>query len=94
MLFYSASREQYGDQSASREQYGDTAIGYVQLKRETSKCIVKCKICPEHKVNAKQYKVCSVIDEVQEIVDKVPCYDCGYRLCAVEKGDLEVHCKM
>ncbi|KAI4455664.1 hypothetical protein MML48_9g00000120 [Holotrichia oblita] len=57
--------------------YGDAAIGYVQLKKENSKWIVKCKICPEHKVNVKQYKVCSVIDEVQEIVDEVQCYDCA-----------------
>ncbi|CAG9765863.1 unnamed protein product [Ceutorhynchus assimilis] len=36
--------------SVAGEQYGDSAIGYIQLKRESSKCIVKCKICPEHKV--------------------------------------------
>ncbi|GBP90072.1 hypothetical protein EVAR_27060_1 [Eumeta japonica] len=28
---------------------------YVQLKRDSKCCTVKCKICPEHKVHAKLY---------------------------------------
>nr|CAI5831835.1 unnamed protein product [Callosobruchus analis] len=39
--------------SADRENYGDADVGYVQLKREGHVCLVKAKICPEHKVRNK-----------------------------------------
>ncbi|KAL0098848.1 hypothetical protein PUN28_020793 [Cardiocondyla obscurior] len=38
---------------SSRESYGDSAIGYVSVKREGPICVVKGKICPEHKVRKK-----------------------------------------
>ncbi|GBP23012.1 Beta-1,3-galactosyltransferase 6 [Eumeta japonica] len=37
------------DIRSSRESYGDDAVGYVQLKRESNICTVKCRVCPEHK---------------------------------------------
>lgn len=49
----------------------------MQLKREGSKCIVKCKLCPEHKVHAKQYNVSLIVDEAEDIIDDVQCYDCA-----------------
>lgn len=48
---------------SARESYGDDAIGYVQLRRESGICILKCKICPEHKVKASSYNVTMVLDE-------------------------------
>ncbi|XP_028170878.1 uncharacterized protein LOC114360375 [Ostrinia furnacalis] len=58
------------------ESYGDDAIGYVQLKRESKICTVKCKMCPEHKVRSKQYTVSAVIDEEKEEIISVLCQDC------------------
>ncbi|KAF2886750.1 hypothetical protein ILUMI_19423, partial [Ignelater luminosus] len=56
---------------ASREEYGDTAIGYVQIKRESNECIIKCKICPEHKISSKLYNVTLIINETEETVISV-----------------------
>ncbi|CAH2103318.1 unnamed protein product [Euphydryas editha] len=42
---------------SSRESYGDDAIGFVQLRRESDICTVKCRVCPEHKVRSKPYTV-------------------------------------
>ncbi|CAG9788303.1 unnamed protein product [Diatraea saccharalis] len=55
---------------------GDDAISYVQVKREGNLCIVKGKICPEHKVHAKLYGVTLVIDEQEEAVKLIECHDC------------------
>lgn len=61
---------------SSRPSYGDDAISYVQLKREGNICTVKCKICPEHKVHAKQYAVTLMVDEDEEKVISIECHDC------------------
>ncbi|XP_045454482.1 uncharacterized protein LOC123663880 [Melitaea cinxia] len=61
---------------SSRESYGDDAIGYVQLKRKANLCVIKCKICPEHKVRQQPYSVSMVIDEKEGIVQSVQCADC------------------
>jgi hypothetical protein len=45
--------DQLGLFRLTRENYGDAAIGYVELKREASKCVVKRRICPEHRVRAR-----------------------------------------
>lgn len=63
--------------SAMREEYGDNAVGYVELKREGSVCTVQCKICPEHKVRAKNYIVVLVVDESKEEILSVECKDCA-----------------
>ncbi|KAF2887822.1 hypothetical protein ILUMI_18352 [Ignelater luminosus] len=42
---------------ANRESYGDAAVGYVHLKRDADLCVVKCRICPELRVKAKNYSV-------------------------------------
>ncbi|XP_060808563.1 uncharacterized protein LOC132903725 [Amyelois transitella] len=61
---------------SSRPSYGDDAISYVQLKREGNICMVKCKICPEHKVHAKLYAVTLMVDENEEKVVSIQCHDC------------------
>lgn len=54
---------------SSRASYGDDAVSYVQLKRDGKLCIIKCKICPEHKVHAKLYRCIVVVNEEDETVD-------------------------
>ncbi|GBP90081.1 hypothetical protein EVAR_27069_1 [Eumeta japonica] len=61
---------------SSRASYGDDAVSYVQLKRDSKCCTVKCKICPEHKVHAKLYGCTLVVDEENEVVLSVQCEDC------------------
>ncbi|KAK9696731.1 hypothetical protein QE152_g31394 [Popillia japonica] len=34
---------------SARENYGDNAVGYVEIKRDGDKCIVKGKVTSEHK---------------------------------------------
>ncbi|XP_063623005.1 uncharacterized protein LOC134795102 [Cydia splendana] len=63
-------------QRSSRESYGDDAIGYVQVKRDTTLCIVKCKICPERQVHRSTYSVSLVVEEKKGIVISVQCHDC------------------
>ncbi|CAG9793231.1 unnamed protein product [Diatraea saccharalis] len=62
---------------SSRESYGDDAVGYVQLKRESNICTVKCRVCPEHKVRVKPYTVTVVVDEKNSIVKSTQCHDCA-----------------
>lgn len=53
----------------------------VQLKRDAAGlCTVKCKMCPEHKVRAKDYSVTMVINEKEEIVESLQCHDCAASL--------------
>ncbi|KAJ8909807.1 hypothetical protein NQ315_015300 [Exocentrus adspersus] len=52
--------------TSSREEYGDSAVGYVELKREGTVCILQYKVCPEHKVRTKNYSVCLIIDGQEE----------------------------
>lgn len=63
---------------SSRESYGDQAIG-VCLKRDESlgTCIIKCKVCPEHRVRNKRYLVTLTIHEKDEKVIDVQCHDCA-----------------
>ncbi|KAJ8685163.1 hypothetical protein QAD02_020956 [Eretmocerus hayati] len=60
-----------------RPNYGDVAIGYVQLKRDGLSCIVQGKICPEHRVNSKNYTVRVVVNEDKEIIEQAQCLDCA-----------------
>jgi len=64
---------------SSRESYGDQAIGYVCLKRDKSfgTCIIRCKVCPEHRVRNKGYSVTLTIHEKEERVIDVQCHDCA-----------------
>jgi hypothetical protein len=48
---------------STRENYGDAAIRYVELKREASKCVVKGRICPEHRIRSKAYTTEVMLDE-------------------------------
>lgn len=62
---------------SARESYGDDAIGYVQLRRESDLCTIKCKICPEHKVRSSSYNVTMVIDENKGEIVSCQCLDCA-----------------
>ncbi|KAF2885924.1 hypothetical protein ILUMI_20248, partial [Ignelater luminosus] len=62
---------------ASRKEYGDTAVGYAQLKRESNQCIIKCKICPEHKIRSKLNNVTLIVNEMEETIISVQCHDCA-----------------
>uniref|UniRef100_A0A2H1V6G5 SFRICE_032268 n=1 Tax=Spodoptera frugiperda TaxID=7108 RepID=A0A2H1V6G5_SPOFR len=61
---------------SARESYGDEAIGYVQRRRESGLCTMKCKICPEHKVRSSSY-VTMVIDEYKCEIVSCQCLDCA-----------------
>ncbi|KAH9644329.1 hypothetical protein HF086_003114 [Spodoptera exigua] len=61
---------------SSRACYGDDAVSYVQVKRDGKFCIVKCKLCPEHKVHAKLYRCTLVLNEEDEVIESVQCEDC------------------
>ncbi|XP_039302545.1 uncharacterized protein LOC105203324 [Solenopsis invicta] len=60
-----------------RESYGDAAVGYVQVKREGDLCIVKCRVCPEHRVRSKAYSTTLIINEATEKIIDVQCHDCA-----------------
>ncbi|KAL4704353.1 hypothetical protein ACJJTC_010738 [Scirpophaga incertulas] len=64
---------------SSRESYGDDAVGYVQLKRDSSshECTIMCGVCPEHKVRTKPYTVTVVVDEKNGVVVSARCQDCA-----------------
>ncbi|KAF2891193.1 hypothetical protein ILUMI_14980, partial [Ignelater luminosus] len=62
---------------ASQKEYGDTAVGYVQPKRESNQCIIKCKICIEHKIKSKLYNVALIVNEMEETIISVQCHDCA-----------------
>jgi hypothetical protein len=51
---------------SSRERCGDGAIGYVEIKREASKCVVRGRIYPEHSVWSKAYTTEVMLDEEEE----------------------------
>ncbi|GBP26109.1 hypothetical protein EVAR_15122_1 [Eumeta japonica] len=56
-----------------------TPLATMQLKRDQNTCIVKCTICPEHKVRSKPYAVSVVVNEAEESVTSVQCHDCPRR---------------
>ncbi|XP_044759885.1 uncharacterized protein LOC123317422 [Coccinella septempunctata] len=61
---------------AARSGYGDDAVGYVQLKRENSICLIKGRIVPEHKVRSKPYFVEATIDESTDEIKNCVCESC------------------
>ncbi|KAF4528770.1 hypothetical protein B566_EDAN016958 [Ephemera danica] len=61
------------------ERYGDDAVGYVQVKREGSTCILKGRIVPEHKVHKKPYHVEMLLEEFpgkSSRIKHVKCLSC------------------
>lgn len=60
-----------------REDYGDNAIGFVEVKREGSTCIVQSKVCPEHKVRNTGYTVVCKVDEDADVIAEMTCQDCA-----------------
>jgi hypothetical protein len=51
---------------STRERCGDGAIGYVEVKREASKCVVGGRIYPEHSVRSKACTTEVMMDEEEE----------------------------
>ncbi|KAJ0184074.1 hypothetical protein K1T71_000497 [Dendrolimus kikuchii] len=51
--------------------YGDDAISHAHWKRDGKLCIVKCKICPEHKVRSRLYIVTLIVDEEDDIIHSI-----------------------
>ncbi|CAG5022579.1 unnamed protein product [Parnassius apollo] len=62
---------------SSRDSYVDTAIGYVEVKREGSKCVLKAKVTPEHRIRTKIYTVSITINEDSEVIGNLICDDCA-----------------
>lgn len=62
---------------SSRDSYVDTAIGYVEVKREGNKCVLKAKVTPEHRIRSKMYTVSVTIDEDSETIEDIICDDCA-----------------
>ncbi|KAJ8928333.1 hypothetical protein NQ314_019117 [Rhamnusium bicolor] len=62
--------------SSGRESYGDSAIGYVQVKRQNDACIVRGRVCPEHRVRVKPYSVICTVDEKENKIEEIRCLDC------------------
>lgn len=68
----------YGFRSrATKEAYGDSAVGYVQIKREGRKCVIKVKVTPEHKVHETGYSIIIEIDETEENILSCKCQSCA-----------------
>lgn len=57
--------------------YGDSVVGWVQLRQVRNHCIVKVKVCPEHKIREKNYSVIVIIDEEKELVEEAKCQNCA-----------------
>ncbi|KAF4530548.1 hypothetical protein B566_EDAN018658 [Ephemera danica] len=74
------SSESRGEKHArsSRENYGDSAIGAVQVGRNSNTCIVRAKICPEHNIIKTNYTVEAIIEENESgsVVLSVKCLGC------------------
>lgn len=49
----------------------------MQVKREDPICVVKGKICPEHKVRSKAYSVTLEVDEGEDKIIDIKCHDCA-----------------
>ena len=62
---------------SSRDTYLKTAVGYVQISRTGSECIVKAKIVPEHRIANKLYTVTCKIDEQHDTITDSSCDDCA-----------------
>lgn len=60
-----------------RGNYINNAIGYVEVKREGSNCLVRCQICPEHKIKSKNYRIEMTVNEDTEVVESVKCLSCA-----------------
>ena len=63
-----------------RPNYGDAAIGYVQILRQQSTCIVEAKVCPEHKVRNKNYTAKVKVNEKNEKSLSATCDGCAASL--------------
>lgn len=55
----------------------DSAVGYVEVKRDQVKCIVRAKVVPEHRVSNKQYMVTVTLNEKDEVILQATCDGCA-----------------
>ncbi|CAH1640539.1 unnamed protein product [Spodoptera littoralis] len=62
---------------SSRVSYLSTAVGYVQVSRTGSNCVVKARIVPEHRISDKLYTVLCQIDEMNDVIVDSVCQDCA-----------------
>lgn len=64
---------------SANEVYGDIAVGYVQLQipSNTHKCLILARVCPEHRVTSKSYRVCVEINERECEIVNGQCLDCA-----------------
>ncbi|KAK4885148.1 hypothetical protein RN001_001419 [Aquatica leii] len=61
---------------SGRENYGDSAVGYVQVKRDGDICIVRGRVCLEHKLRSKPYSIICKINENNNAIKDIKCLDC------------------
>ncbi|XP_047986759.1 uncharacterized protein LOC125226722 [Leguminivora glycinivorella] len=64
---------------ASRSGYVQNAVGYVELKRDNTTCIVRAKVVPEHKITKKYYLVTVHINENENTIVDTECDGCNAR---------------
>uniref|UniRef100_A0A8D9F294 YqaJ viral recombinase domain-containing protein n=1 Tax=Cacopsylla melanoneura TaxID=428564 RepID=A0A8D9F294_9HEMI len=61
---------------STRESYGDIAIGRVEVGRNSTHCVVRAEVTPEHNVNKSLYKVTVSLKETEEIIEEAMCHGC------------------
>lgn len=76
-IIFENCKQYFSYSRSGRESYGDSAVGYVQLKRENDLCMVRARICPEHRVRLKPYHVICNINEVRQEINQLECMDCA-----------------
>lgn len=59
-----------------RTDYGDVPMEWVELRRVSPKCLLKARICPQHKIRQKSYSIIASVDEGLNEIDYATCHDC------------------
>ncbi|KAK4882184.1 hypothetical protein RN001_005503 [Aquatica leii] len=54
-----------------------TSVMYVRLSRKNNICIVKGRVCPEHRVRSKAYSVTLTVNEKSRKIQDVQCHECA-----------------
>ncbi|KAJ0178237.1 hypothetical protein K1T71_006060 [Dendrolimus kikuchii] len=63
------------------DQKSVTAEWYTKKCRKNNICIVKGRVCPEHRVRSKAYSVTLTINEKSRKIQDVQCHDCSFNGC-------------
>ncbi|XP_059053041.1 uncharacterized protein LOC131847469 [Achroia grisella] len=61
---------------SARDSFGDDAIGYIQVKRASDVCTVKCRITREHRVRTTRYRCSIECNEKDHEILNITCEDC------------------